>query len=383
LSKFEKYLDLKINQVRNKNLIYLDNIFTQAELIRLRNSSIAVVGTNGKTSTAMFLKNFMDRNNISSLLFTSPHLVSYKERIESSEEIDFDDFYEQIKFFETKNNLELGYFETLFLISCLTFLKSTNEYFICEAGIGGKLDTTSILQAKTVVLTNIGLDHVELLGDTHESILREKIHISNSIENLFNGVLNTELNELINQYTHIDNIYYLSQYCQLNDIDIEKLAFNEKNYLLALMTFKTMFEELTDPIVDLASEVNIPGRFEIIQNSPLKIVDGAHNLDGVKESVEKLLSDYEFPKYDVFVGFKVGKSYQEILEYLSSIDSLNIKLIEENSFFLQESFEILSNYLKQNNIKFQKVNLDYFSDNKNPSILLGSLYLIGEYKKRN
>ena len=341
------------------------------------------MGTNGKTSTAMFLKIFMDRNNISSLLFTSPHLVSYKERIESSEEIDFDDFYEQIKFFENKHNLELGYFETLFLVSCLAFLNSSNEYFICEAGIGGKLDTTSILQAKTVVLTNIGLDHVELLGDTHESILREKIHISNSIENLFNGVLNTELNELINQYTHIDNFYYLSQYCQLNDIDIDKLAFNEKNYLLALMTFKTMFEELTDPIVDLASEVNIPGRFEIIQNSPLKIVDGAHNLDGVKESVEKLLSDYEFPKYDVFVGFKVGKSYQEILEYLSSIDSLNIKLIEENSFFLQESFEILSNYLKQNNIKFQKVNLDYFSDNKNPSILLGSLYLIGEYKKRN
>jgi len=383
LSKFEKYLESKINQVKNKNLIHLDNIFTHTELSRLRNNSISVVGTNGKTSTAMFLKIFMDRNNISSLLFTSPHLVSYKERIESSEEIDFDDFYEQIKFFETKNNLELGYFETLFLISCLTFLNSTNEYFICEAGIGGKLDTTSILQAKTVVLTNIGLDHVELLGDTHESILREKIHISNSIENLFNGVLNTELNELINQYTHIDNIYYLSQYCQLNDIDIEKLAFNEKNYLLALMTFKTMFEEFTDPILDLASEVNIPGRFEIIQNSPLKIVDGAHNLDGVKESVEKLLSDYEFPKYDVFVGFKVGKSYQEILEYLSSIDSLNIKLIEENSFFLQESFEILSNYLKQNNIKFQKVNLDYFSDNKNPSILLGSLYLIGEYKKRN
>ena len=383
MSKFEKYLESKINQVKNKNLIHLDNIFTHAELSRLRNNSISVVGTNGKTSTAMFLKIFMDRNNISSLLFTSPHLVSYKERIESSEEIEFDEFYDQIKFFENKNNLELGYFETLFLISCLTFLNSTNEYFICEAGIGGKLDTTSILQAKTVVLTNIGLDHTELLGDTHESILREKIHISNSIENLFNGVLNTELNELINQYTHIDNIYYLSQYCQLNDIDINKLAFNEKNYLLALMTFKTMFEELTDPIVDLASEVNIPGRFEIIQNSPLKIVDGAHNLDGVKESVEKLLSDYEFPKYDVFVGFKVGKSYQEILEYLSSIDSLNIKLIEENSFFLQESFEILSNYLKQNNIKFQKVNLDYFSDNKNPSILLGSLYLIGEYKKRN
>ena len=383
MSKFEKYLESKINQVKNKNLIHLDNIFTHAELSRLRNNSISVVGTNGKTSTAMFLKIFMDRNNISSLLFTSPHLVSYKERIESSEEIDFDEFYEQIKFFENKNNLELGYFETLFLISCLTFLNSTNEYFICEAGIGGKLDTTSILQAKTVVLTNIGLDHVELLGDTHESILGEKIHISNSIENLFNGVLNTELNELINQYTHIDNFYYLSQYCQLNDIDIDKLAFNEKNYLLALMTFKTMFEELTDPILDLASEVNIPGRFEIIQNNPLKIVDGAHNLDGVKESVEQLLSDYEFPKYDVFVGFKVGKSYQEILEYLSSIDSLNIKLIEENSFFLQESFENLSNYLKQNNIKFQKVNLDYFSDNKNPSILLGSLYLIGEYKKRN
>ncbi len=383
MRKFEKYLDLKINQVRNKNLIYLDNIFTQAELSRLRNSSIAVVGTNGKTSTAMFLKNFMDRNNISSLLFTSPHLVSYKERIESSVEIEFDDFYDQIKFFENKHNLELGYFETLFLVSCLAFLNSSNEYFICEAGIGGKLDTTSILQAKNVVLTNIGFDHTELLGDTLDSILKQKIHISNSIENLFNGVLNTELNELIKKYTHIDKFYYLSQYCQLNNINIEKLAFNEKNYLLALTTFSTMFKELSEPNIDLLSEVNIPGRFEIIQNNPLKILDGAHNLDGVKESVEKLLSEYEYPKYDVFVGFKVGKSYKEILEYLSSIDSLEIKLIEENSFFLQESYETLSNYLKQNNTKFQKVNLDYFSDNKNPSILLGSLYLIGEYKKRN
>ena len=383
MSKFEKFLESKINQVKNKNLIHLDNIFTQDELRRLRNNSIAVVGTNGKTSTALFLKNFMDRNNISSLLFTSPHLVSYKERIESSEEIEFDEFYDQIKFFENKNNLELGYFETLFLISCLTFLNSTNEYFICEAGIGGKLDTTSILQAKTVVLTNIGLDHTELLGDTHESILREKIHISNSIENFFNGVLNTELNELINKYTHIDNFYYLSQYCQLNDINIEKLAFDEKNYFLALMTFKTMFEKLVEPIIDLVSEVNIPGRFEIIQNNPLKIIDGAHNLDGVKQSIEKLLSDYEYPNYDVFVGFKIGKNYQEILDYLSSIGSLNIKLIEKNSFFLQESYETLSNFLKQNNIKFQKVNLDYFSENKNPSILIGSLYLIGEYKKRN
>lgn len=123
MSKFEKYLDLKINQVKNKNLIYLDNIFTQAELSRLRNSSIAVVGTNGKTSTAMFLKNFMDRNNISSLLFTSPHLVSYKERIESSEEIEFDDFYEQIKFFENKHNLELGYFETLFFSFVFSFFE--------------------------------------------------------------------------------------------------------------------------------------------------------------------------------------------------------------------------------------------------------------------
>jgi dihydrofolate synthase/folylpolyglutamate synthase len=144
-----------------------------------------------------------------------------------------------------------------------------------------------------------------------------------------------------------------------------------------------MFKELSEPNIDLLSEVNIPGRFEIIKNNPLKIIDGAHNLDGVKESIEKLFSDYDYPKYDVFVGFKVGKSYKEILKYLSSIDSLDLKLIEENSFFLQESYETLSSYLKKNNIKFQKVNLDYFSDNKNPSILLGSLYLIGEYKKRN
>ena len=198
MKELEEYLDSKIGLTNNKNLQVLHRFFTQAQLNNLMNKTISIVGTNGKTSTANFIYKLLNNEMTKVLMFTSPHLVNFSERIQSNNEINFDYLSRIVKDFESENNINLGYFETLFLISCKAFLDNEMDYFICEAGIGGMLDTTSIIQSKNVVLTNIGRDHQDLLGDTALGVLDQKIFVSNNIDNLFVGDLSEELIIIIN-----------------------------------------------------------------------------------------------------------------------------------------------------------------------------------------
>ena len=150
MKELEEYLNSKIGLTNNKNLEALHRFFTKDQLENLMDKTIAIVGTNGKTSTANFIYNLLGKEEKQVLMFTSPHLVSFQERIQSHSNINFDYISRIVHDFEIENNITLGYFETLFLIACKAFLDNEMDYFICEAGIGGVLDTTSIIQSKNV-----------------------------------------------------------------------------------------------------------------------------------------------------------------------------------------------------------------------------------------
>ena len=127
---------------------------------------------------------------------------------------------------------------------------------------------------------------------------------------------------------------------------------------------------------------SVEGRFEIISQNPIKILDGAHNYDGVKHLFQDYEKLYNFSQTDVFIGFKRGKDVESIISYINSKNRYEINIIENNTFYDQENPAEYLDYFQKLNIKHQVVSLDAFSSNKKPSILLGSLYLIGEYKKR-
>ena len=382
MNKLESYLLEKSNKRGNKNLNIIHSFFSNNDLKILKNNTISLVGTNGKSSTAFNIHNLLTSLKIKSLVFTSPHLVDFKERISAEENIQYDDFLESVQIFERDNNLNLGYFEVMFLIACQIFLKNDLDYFICEAGIGGLYDTTSVIQSKKVVLTSISYDHTELLGNKLEDILRQKLYISNNIDLLFIGDIQKDLiNNIHRNYNHIILTNNIRDYLHEKNIDIKNITSREKNQYLAIMALDVLLEEKSfDDLISIKLPNN-PGRFEIIQNKPLKIIDGAHNIEGV----ERLLSDFgqlnDSLFVDLFIGFKKGKDYIDILNLIKGHKPNSINLIQDNTFFEQETVAKIASHLEKIEQKYQVVHIDKFMENKNPCILLGSLYLIGEFKK--
>jgi dihydrofolate synthase/folylpolyglutamate synthase len=380
LKELEEYLNSKIGLTNNKNLEALHRFFTVDQLKNLMDKTIAIVGTNGKTSTANFIYNLLSKEKKQVLMFTSPHLVSFQERIQSQSDINFDYFLSLVHDFEIENNITLGYFETLFLIAAKAFLDNEMDYFICEAGIGGVLDTTSVIQSKNVVLTNIGRDHQDILGYTDLEVLDQKIFVSNSIDNLFVGDLSDELiNVIEDNYEHFKSKYFLKDFVDGKSKDFTS---NQINYLLASLIVNFLISSSTRKIPFNFNQEFVEGRFEIISQNPLKILDGAHNIDGFIKTIEDYEKVYSLQDTHLYLGFKNGKNIENIISYLKPKKQYKLNFIKEDSFFDQQNPNSFIDYLKDENIDYKIVDIEVFSSNKNPSILLGSLYLIGEYKKR-
>ena len=380
MKELEEYLNSKIGLTNNKNLEALHRFFTEDQLKNLMDKTIAIVGTNGKTSTANFIYNLLSKEEKQVLMFTSPHLVSFQERIQSHSNINFDHISRIVHDFEIENNITLGYFETLFLIACKAFLDNEMDYFICEAGIGGVLDTTSIIQSKNVVLTNIGRDHQDLLGYTDLEVLDQKIFVSNNIDNFFVGDLSDELIKVIeNNYKHFNSKYFLKDFVDGNSKDFTS---NQINYLLASLVANFLISSSTRKITLDFNKKYVEGRFEIINRNPLKILDGAHNIDGFVKTIEDYEKVYSLEDTHLYLGFKNGKNIENIISYLKPKKQYKLNFIKENTFFNQQNPDKFIDYLNSENIDYKIAELKTFSANKNPSILLGSLYLIGEYKKR-
>jgi len=383
LTNLKNYLEAKVNSRGNKNLNYLSSFFSETELSILSEKTISIVGTNGKSSTANNIAMLLGGLDKSYILFTSPHLYDYKERITAHKDLNLNQYIEYLENFELENNIILGYFESTFLIAAKAFLHNDLDYFICEAGIGGKYDTTSIIQSKTVVLTSIGLDHTDILGNKITDILDQKIYVSNNIETLFVSVLNEDLIEIIkSEYTNYSKSIFLSEYLNSKNISFSKLIFKDLNYYLSLMVVDLLLQDIKYADLTNIKIKEAKGRFEIVNDSPVKIIDGAHNYEGVEILLRNYENKYGNLNTDIFLGFKKGKDINNILNLIIGKTNYNLHLIEDDTFFDQEITKEIGYLLDKHGKNYKIASLEQFKKNKNPSILLGSLYLIGEYKKR-
>ena len=378
--EFKIYLNSKIGK-RNKNLEVLASFFESNELQILKEKSISIVGTNGKTSSAFYLNEIFTKNDISSVLFTSPHLVDVNERIKINNEIISDEkislYMDDLKQFESENNIELAYFETLFLTSCKLFLESKADYFIVEAGIGGLYDTTSILNVDTVCITNVNYDHMDLLGESLEEIFYQKIQISDNPKRIIFGDPN--LYEVHKTYVH-DKFDLTDKDIYLNDLESQnKMNLNFGTALKIFESIITNFDE--DKTSTVESYPKVPGRFEEVSKNPIKIIDGAHNSSSFETLVSFIEENHTIGDFDIYIGMKKGKNTNQFMNKIFTKKFNQIYLIENNSFFEQTKTSDFENYFNANGLTYKVATIGDFYTSKNPSILTGSLYLVGKYKK--
>ena len=155
------------------------------------------------------------------------------------------------------------------------------------------------------------------MGNKLTDILDQKINVSNNIETLFVSILNEDLIEIIkSEYTNYSKSIYLSEYLEGKNILLSNLIFKDLNYYLSLMVIDLLLQDINyDDLTNIKIQ-EAQGRFEIVNDSPIKIIDGAHNYEGVEILLRNYENKYGNLNTDIFLGFKKGKDINNILNLI-------------------------------------------------------------------
>ena len=263
-------------------------------------TSIHVVGTNGKSSTVRMIEELLRRHRVRTGSYTSPHLVSFAERIRiDGHEISPSAFAAAVQ--RAAHAAELvertlpddegvTQFEVLTTAAYSELAIAGVETAVVEAGLGGRFDATSVIPARVHVLTNVGLDHTRWLGPTVIDIAREKLAVVRDGGTLVVGELQPEVEAEARAVAERHGARLVQAPAEIAGLAVAAPgAYQRRNFALAATATEAFLGRL-DPsaVAAAAASVRIPGRCEVVDHDPLTIVDGAHNPAGVRALVASL-----------------------------------------------------------------------------------------------
>ena len=367
---------------------------------------IHVTGTNGKGSTIAFMRELFVSHGKKVGTFTSPHIVSIHDRIcINGEPISDDDFIslaEQVKTMEQRlleTHDQLSFFELLTLIALLYFKEQKVDLVLLEVGIGGLLDTTNIVTGEIAIITSIGLDHQETLGDSLVAIAEQKAGIFKSGKSAVIANLAQEA-QLVCQRTATDlgvSLYQADQNFSFRNgnfssylVDFNHLilglegAYQEENAALALQAFLLFMAQRNEKVNQEAVRAALQatkwaGRLEAVTEHIY--LDGAHNLPALERLVEfiqeKIQQGYQ-PQ--ILFGALKRKDYSGMLTYLT--EHLPDVALYVTSFDYQGSLEE-QDFGDYTSIASYREFIDTFEASAGEKDLLfvtGSLYFISEVR---
>jgi len=284
-------------------------------------ASIHVGGTNGKGSTSHIISSILQEAGYKVGLYTSPHLKNFTERIRiNGEEVSRNfvvDFITKNKhFLETQ---QLSFFEMTVGLAFEYFAIQNVDIAVIEVGLGGRLDSTNIIHPEVAVITNIGYDHMQFLGDTLPEIAAEKAGIIKQNTPIIIGEKQDAVRDVfVQKATQMNaDIYFASD--KQYDYESDLLgSYQEKNMSTAIHAVNVlkgyMISEshIIHGLKNVVQNTNFKGRWQILQHKPLVVCDTAHNREGVSYVMNQLAS-LSFNKLHMVLGVVNDKKLDDIL----------------------------------------------------------------------
>lgn len=284
--------------------------------------SIHVAGTNGKGSSSHLLASILQEAGYKVGLYTSPHLKDFRERIRINGKkvsknwvVDF--IAENQSYFKTHN---LSFFEMTVGMAFSYFAEELVDIAIIEVGLGGRLDSTNIIKPEVSLITNIGLDHTDMLGDTIPLIAKEKA-----------GIIKTNVPVVISEFNEETAPVFKSI---ANERGADIIFADEKEYpdykigllgsyqkknvkgvlaaLSALKHFKVTTANIELGLQRVVENTNLMGRWQQIGNEPTIICDTAHNKEGISLVLDQL-KEQDFNELHIVLGFVKDKDISKII----------------------------------------------------------------------
>jgi dihydrofolate synthase/folylpolyglutamate synthase len=272
----------------------MHKLMTALGIPQRRFASIHVVGTNGKSSTVRFTAAILERHGLRTGSYTSPHLRSFRERIEVGEEpVGEADFAAAVsraaRAAELVNRTQaeddtVTQFEALTAAAYSELARQGVEVAVIEAGLGGRFDATNVIPSKVQVLTSVGLDHTRWLGPTIAHIADEKLAVVRDHATL---VLGPALDP---QAAQVAQRVAAERHASIVEVRPAAGAFQRRNFAVAAAAARAFLgRPLEEAALErAAAETRVPGRLDVVAQAPLVIHDGAHNPAGAAALVEAL-----------------------------------------------------------------------------------------------
>lgn len=318
----------------------------------LKTPTVHITGTKGKGSTAALISSVLSSQGYKPGLFTSPHLHTFRERIQfDGEPIARDEFstlVEEIWPILTSINDDgsHGFITTFELLTAMAFLhfeRKAAGFQIVEVGLGGSLDSTNLVQPQVCVFTSISLDHTAILGDTEEKIARDKSGIIKDGCVVVTSPQQTQVMNVIAQacQDHGAALVQSSEECTctLSSTDLYGQNFDIvapwgefslrtpllgahqlENATTALVTLQVLnelgFTVTRDSFARGFRSVQWPGRLEVLSEDPLLIIDGAHNPHSIGKLKDALYDYFQFRRVIYVLGFSSDKNISDMIQEL-------------------------------------------------------------------